>query len=152
MLDEPDVFLDFENLNRLCRSSTIIRARCLPVTHNRYLLQHCFNKILHLENTDLQEFDGTYGAYRCALLREKLALRLQHIEEQAEIARTEQMVESLRKRATLMVNPTIGQAVNAKQSQLERLLARQIKAPFIEVREPLITLRRLQWTAAPPQR
>lgn len=39
-----------------------------------------------------------------------------------------------------MVNPTIGQAVNAKQSQLERLLARQIKAPFIEVREPQITL------------
>ena len=37
-----------------------------------------------------------------------------------------------------MVNPTIGQAVNAKQSQLDRLLARQIKAPFIEVREPHI--------------
>ncbi len=139
VLDEPDVFLDFENLNRLCRLINDYPGTLLAVTHNRYLLQHCFNKILHLENTDLQEFDGTYGAYRCALLREKLALRLQHIEEQAEIARTEQMVESLRKRATLMVNPTIGQAVNAKQSQLERLLARQIKAPFIEVREPQIT-------------
>lgn len=140
VLDEPDVFLDFENLNGLCRLINEYPGTLLAVTHNRYLLQHCFNKILHLENTDLQEFDGTYGAYRCALLREKLALRLQHIEEQAEIARTEQMVESLRKRATLMVNPTIGQAVNAKQSQLERLLARQIKAPFIEVREPRITL------------
>ena len=140
VLDEPDVFLDFENLNGLCRLINDYPGTLLAVTHNRYLLQHCFNKILHLENTDLQEFDGTYGAYRCALLREKLALRLQHIEEQAEIARTEQMVASLRKRATLMVNPTIGQAVNAKQSQLERLLARQIKAPFIEVREPQITL------------
>lgn len=140
VLDEPDVFLDFENLNGLCRLINDYPGTLLAVTHNRYLLQHCFNKILHLENTDLQEFDGTYGAYRCALLREKLALRLQHIEEQAEIARTEQMVESLRKRATLMVNPTIGQAVNAKQSQLERLLARQIKAPFIEVREPQIKL------------
>lgn len=140
VLDEPDVFLDFENLNGLCRLINGYPGTLLAVTHNRYLLQHCFNKILHLENTDLQEFDGTYGAYRCALLREKLVLRLQHIEEQAEIARTEQMVESLRKRATLMVNPTIGQAVNAKQSQLERLLERQIKAPFIEVREPLITL------------
>ena len=140
VLDEPDVFLDFENLNGLCRLINDYPGTLLAVTHNRYLLQHCFNKILHLENTDLQEFDGTYGAYRCALLREKLVLRLQHIEEQAEIARTEQMVESLRKRATLMVNPTIGQAVNAKQSQLERLLARQIKAPFIEVREPQIKL------------
>ena len=50
------------------------------------------------------------------------------------------MVELLRKRATLMVNPTIGQAVNAKQSQLDRLRGRQIQAPFIEVREPRITL------------
>ncbi len=140
VLDEPDVFLDFENLNGLCRLINAYRGTLLAVTHNRYLLNHCFDQILHLENGDLQEFDGSYAAYRCAVLREKLNLRLQHIEEQEEIARTEQMVETLRKRATLMVNPTIGQAVNAKQSQLERLLARQIKAPFIEVREPQITL------------
>ncbi len=140
VLDEPDVFLDFENLNGLCKLINAYRGTLLAVTHNRYLLNHCFDQILHLENGDLQEFDGSYAAYRCAVLREKLNLRLQHIEEQEEIARTEQMVEILRKRATLMVNPTIGQAVNAKQSQLERLLARQIKAPFIEVREPQITL------------
>lgn len=140
ILDEPDVFLDFENLNGLCRLINNYAGTLLVVTHNRYLLNHCFNKILHLENGELQEFDGTYSAYRCAILREKLELRLQHIEEQDEIARTEQMVEILRKRATLMVNPTIGQAVNAKQSQLDRLLARQIKAPFIEVREPKIRL------------
>ena len=138
VLDEPDVFLDFENLNGLCRLINGFKGTILAVTHNRYLLNHCFNKILHLENGDLQEFDGTYSEYRCRLLREKIELKLQHIEEQEEIARTEEMVEILRKRATLMVNPTIGQAVNAKQSQLDRLLARQIKAPFIEVREPHI--------------
>lgn len=138
VLDEPDVFLDFENLNGLCRLVNGFKGTILAVTHNRYLLNHCFNKILHLENGDLQEFDGTYSEYRCAIFREKLNLSIQHIEEQEEIARTEEMVEILRKRATLMVNPTIGQAVNAKQSQLDRLLARQIKAPFIEVREPHI--------------
>ena len=138
VLDEPDVFLDFENLNGLCRLINGFKGTILAVTHNRYLLNHCFNKILHLENGDLQEFDGTYSEYRCAIFREKLNLSIQHIEEQEEIARTEEMVEILRKRATLMVNPTIGQAVNAKQSQLDRLLARQIKAPFIEVCEPHI--------------
>lgn len=138
VLDEPDVFLDFENLNGLCRLINGFKGTILAVTHNRYLLNHCFDKILHLENGDLQEFDGTYSEYRCRLLREKIELKLQHIDEQEEIARTEEMVEILRKRATLMVNPTIGQAVNAKQSQLDRLLARQIKAPFIEVREPHI--------------
>lgn len=138
VLDEPDVFLDFENLNGLCQLVNGFKGTILAVTHNRYLLNHCFNKILHLENGDLQEFDGTYSEYRCAIFREKLNLSIQHIEEQEEIARTEEMVEILRKQATLMVNPTIGQAVNAKQSQLDRLLARQIKAPFIEVREPHI--------------
>ena len=140
VLDEPDVFLDFANLNSLCQLINQYKGTLLVVTHNRYLLNHCFNKILHLENGDIQEFDGNYTEYRCAGFREKLKLRIQNIEEQEEIARTERMVEIRRKRASDMVNPEIGKAVNAKQSQLDRLLARQIKAPFIEVREPEIVL------------
>ena len=140
ILDEPDVFLDFGNLNSLCQLINEYKGTILVITHNRYLLNHCFNKILHLEDCDLQEFDGSYFEYRCTQLREKLKLKIQNIEEQAEIARTQEMVDILRKRATLMVNPVIGSAVNAKQSQLDRLVARQIKAPFIEVREPQIVL------------
>lgn len=140
ILDEPDVFLDFANLNSLCQLINGYKGTMMVVTHNRYLLNHCFNKILHLENGDLQEFDGTYTEYRCSILREKLMLKLQNIEEQEEIERTQEMVNILRKRATLLVNPTIGRAVNAKQTQLDRLRARQIKAPFIEVREPEISL------------
>ena len=107
------------------------KGTLLVITHNRYLLNHCFNKILHLENGELQEFDGNYTEYRCSILREKLKLRIQNLEEQAEIARTEEMVDILRTRATLMANPVIGRSVNAKQTQLDRLLARQIKTPFI---------------------
>lgn len=140
VLDEPDVFLDFGNLNSLCRLINGYKGTLLVITHNRYLLNHCFNKILHLENGDLQEYDGNYTEYRCAVLREKLKLKIQSIEEQEEIERTQEMVDILRRRATLMVNPVIGSAVNAKQSQLDRLRARQIKAPFIEVREPEIVL------------
>lgn len=140
VLDEPDVFLDFANLHSLSQLINSYKGTLLVVTHNRYLLNHCFNKILHLENCDLQEFDGTYPEYRCAQLGEKLKLKIQSIEEQEEIERTQEMVDILRRRATLMVNPVIGQSVNAKQSQLDRLLARQIKAPFIEVREPQIVL------------
>lgn len=140
VMDEPDVFLDFGNLNSLCQLINEYRGTLLVITHNRYLLDHCFNKILHLENGDIQEFDGTYTEYRCAVSREKAKLKLQSIEEQEEIERTQEMVDILRKRATLMVNPVIGRSVNAKQSQLDRLMARQIKAPFIEIREPEIML------------
>ena len=140
VLDEPDVFLDFGNLGGLAQLINEYEGTMLVITHNRYLLNHCFNKILHLENGDLQEFDGTYSEYRCSILREKLALKLQNIEEQEEIARTQELVDILRKRATEKVNPVIGRSVNAKQSQLDRLVARQIKAPFIEIREPEIVL------------
>ena len=51
------------------------------------------------------------GARSC---REKLALKLQNIEEQDEIARTQEMVDILRKRASEKVNPVIGRSVNAK--------------------------------------
>lgn len=140
ILDEPDVFLDFGNLNSLCSLINGYQGTLLVITHNRYLLNHCFNKILHLENTELQEFDGNYTEYRISQLREKLRLRVQNLAEEDEIQRTQEMVNILRKRATDMVNPVIGKSVNAKQSQLNRLRARQIKAPFIEIRQPDIVL------------
>ena len=140
ILDEPDVFLDFANLNSLCQLINGYKGTMLVVTHNRYLLNHCFNKIIHLENCDLQEFDGTYTEYRCSQLAEKLRVKAASLADEEEIARTQEMVDILRKRATLMVNPVIGKSVNAKQSQLDRLRARQIKAPFIEIREPEIVL------------
>ena len=138
VLDEPDVFLDFGNLNRLCKLINGYKGTLLAITHNRYLLNHCFNKILHLEDGDIQEYDGSYSEYRCSQLKEKLKLKQQSIEEQEEIYRTEKMVDALRIRATIVANPTLGNAVNAKQTQLDRLLARQIKEPFIELREPFI--------------
>lgn len=138
VLDEPDVFLDFGNLNRLCKLINGYKGTLFAITHNRYLLNHCFNKILHLEDSDIQEYDGSYSEYRCSQLKEKLKLKQQSIEEQEEIYRTEKMVDALRIRATIVANPTLGNAVNAKQTQLDRLLARQIKEPFIELREPLI--------------
>ncbi len=140
ILDEPDVFLDFGNLGSLCKLINSYKGTMLVITHNRYLLNHCFDKVLHIEDCDLQEFNGSYSEYRCVQLREKLELRIRADEDQEEIQRTEEMVERLRKKATLMVNPTIGRSVNAKQTQLDRLLEGQIKGPFIEVREPWIEL------------
>ncbi|WP_419023517.1 ATP-binding cassette domain-containing protein [Emergencia sp.] len=140
ILDEPDVFLDFANLNSLCQLVNGYQGTLLVITHNRYLLNHCFNKILHLENGDVQEYDGSYTEYRCTILKEKLELKLQNLAEQEAIEHTAELVDILRHRATVMVNPVIGRSVNAKQSQLDRLRARQIKEPFIEVREPEIVL------------
>ena len=140
IMDEPDAFLDFANLNKLCDIINNYKGALLVITHNRYLLNHCFKKILHLENGDIQEFDGSYSEYRASLLRKKLDLKLQVAEEQAEIERTEKMVARLRANATAMDNASLGRAVHAKQTQLDRLRSRSIKEPFLELREPNIQL------------
>ena len=140
IMDEPDVFLDFENLNGLCELINTYKGTMLVVTHNRYLLNHCFNKILHLENTDIQEFDGNYVDYNFALLQKKVEMQEQAAAEEEEIKRTEAMVDRMRTKATNASIASLGRALHAKQTHLDRLRARKIKEPFVDIRQPIITL------------
>ncbi len=140
IMDEPDVFLDFGNLNGLCQLINSYKGTILVITHNRYLLNHCFNKILHLENADIQEFDGSFIEYNVSLLKKKIELQELAAADQEEIERTRAMVKRLREKATRFDNASFGRTVHAKQTQLDRLEARQIKEPFVEIRQPEILL------------
>ena len=138
IMDEPDVFLDFEHMNGLCDLINSYEGTMLVITHNRYLLNHCFNKILHLEDGDIQEFDGNFVEYNFMLLKKKIEMQEQVHEEQEEIARTEKVVDKMRTKATMYSIASLGRAVHAKQTYLDRLRARAIKAPFVEMRLPKI--------------
>jgi len=138
IMDEPDVFLDFENMNGLCDLINSYEGTLLVITHNRYLLNHCFNKILHLEDADIQEFEGNFVEYNFMLLQKKIEMQEQVHEEQEEIARTEKVVDRMRTKATQYSIASLGRAVHAKQTYLDRLRARAIKAPFVEMRLPKI--------------
>jgi ATP-binding cassette subfamily F protein 3 len=137
-MDEPDVFLDFEHMNGLCELINSYEGTLLVITHNRYLLNHCFDKILHLEDADIQEFEGNFVEYNFMLLKKKIEMQEQVHEEQEEIARTEQVVDRMRTKATQYSIASLGRAVHAKQTYLDRLRARAIKAPFVEMRLPKI--------------
>ena len=76
IMDEPDVFLDFENLNGLRDLINAYRGTMLVVTHSRYLLSHCFDRIWHLENGDLQEFEGNFTEYSYSRLQKKIDLQI----------------------------------------------------------------------------
>ena len=140
IMDEPDVFLDFDNLNGLRQLINSYKGTILVITHNRYLLNHCFNKILHLEDTDIQEFDGSFIDYNFELLQKKIELQEQAAADREELERTRAMVNRLRAKATRFDNASFGRTVHAKQTQLDRLEARMIKEPFVEVRQPKIVL------------
>lgn len=138
IMDEPDVFLDFEHMNGLCDLINSYEGTLLVITHNRYLLNHCFNKILHLEDADVQEFDGNFVEYNFMLLQKKIEMQEKVHEEQEEIVRTEKVVDRMRTKATQYSIASLGRAVHAKQTYLDRLRARAIKAPFVEMRVPKI--------------
>lgn len=138
IMDEPDVFLDFENLNALKQLINSHKGILLIITHSRYLLNHCFNKIIHLENKELQEFDGRYIDYNFSLLQKKIELQELAVADTLEIERNEQLIEKLRFIATNNSEAARGKSLNARVKIQERLEARRIKAPFVDIKQPLI--------------
>ncbi|GAU79625.1 ABC-F family ATP-binding cassette domain-containing protein [Fusibacter sp. 3D3] len=141
IMDEPDVFLDFENLNALKDLINAHKGIMLVITHNRYLLNHCFNKIIHLENKELQEFDGRYIDYNFSLLQKKIELQELAIADNIEIERNEILIEKLRKIATSDSEAARGKSLKARVKIQERLEARRIKEPFVEIKQPNIRLK-----------
>ncbi|MEO2212923.1 ATP-binding cassette domain-containing protein [Paenibacillus amylolyticus] len=138
IMDEPDVFLDFENLNALKKLINSHKGMLLVVTHNRYLLNHCFNKIIHLENTELQEFDGRYIDYNFSLLQSKIELQEIAVAEAEEIERYDHIIDNLREIATYNSEASRGRALKARVKFQERLEARRIKEPFVDIKQPNI--------------
>ena len=140
IMDEPDVFLDFENLNGLRDLINAYKGTMLVVTHSRYLLSHCFDTIWHLENGDMQVFEGSFEEYNCSRLQKKIDLKLASMADEEEIQRVSELVERLREIATETAEAQHGRTLKGKVSYLNRLLSRQIKAPFVEIRQPDIRL------------
>jgi ATP-binding cassette subfamily F protein 3 len=141
IMDEPDVFLDFENLAALKALIHSHKKTLLVITHNRYLLNHCFNKILHLENMELQEFDGNYIDYNFSLLQTKIELQELAVADTLEIERNQKLIDKLRLVATNNSEPANGKSLKARVKIQERLEARRIKAPFVEIKQPDIVLK-----------
>jgi ATPase components of ABC transporters with duplicated ATPase domains len=138
IMDEPDVFLDFKRLNALRNLINAHKGTLLIITHNRYLLNHCFNKILHMENMEIQEFNGTYTEYNYELLAMKIDLQEAAAADQEEIDRQSKILDKTRAKATAMDNASLGRAVHARQTIVDRLKARKTKAPFLDIKQPEI--------------
>ncbi|MCF0150261.1 MAG: ABC-F family ATP-binding cassette domain-containing protein, partial [Firmicutes bacterium] len=132
IMDEPDVFLDFENLVGLTRLINGYEGTILVITHNRLLLNQCFDKILHLENRQLQTFPGSFTEYQRALLETKIDM-LEHaakFDEFMDIQRAN--IERMRDDATEKADPRKGRQLKARVSYLERLKVMKGSYPFIE--------------------
>ena len=149
IMDEPDVFLDFENLNGLRDLINAYKGTLLVVTHSRYLLAHCFDRIWHLENGDLQEFEGNFTEYNYSRLQKKIDQKVKATADEEEIQRINELIERIRKDASEIVDPSLGRTLKGKVSYLKHLQGWQIKAPFVEIRQPDIHLPDVENPEAP---
>jgi len=140
VMDEPDVFLDFDNLKGLKNLISTYEGTLLVATHNRYLLNHCFNHILQIEDRYIQEFDGTYTDFCFTQLQMKIVQQELSQKESAFIAFEERVVERMRDDASKYPDLKKGKTLHARVSYLERWKARHVEEPYIESRKPVIRL------------
>lgn len=132
IMDEPDVFLDFENLVSLTRMINRYDGTILAVTHSRLLLSQCFDKILDIENKGIREFPGTFAEYSSWILETKIGL-FEHCRDFDEfIEKQEDIVKRVGELASAMAIPRLGRQVKARATYLERLKKMRGEDPFLE--------------------
>ncbi len=61
--DEPTNHLDVETIEKFEDEINKKNNACIIISHDRYLLNHVTNKIIHIENGDIISFQGTYLEY-----------------------------------------------------------------------------------------
>lgn len=132
VMDEPDVFLDFDNLIGLTRLINEYEGTILAITHSRLLLSQCFNKILHIENLRLNMFPGTYAEYSQSLLETKIDLFERKKETDDLIIAQKIVIERLRDSAEFTSDPKKGRQLRARKHFLERIYDNKGEDAFLE--------------------
>lgn len=134
IMDEPDAFLDFNNMESLRNIINSYKKALIVITHNRYILNHCFNNILSLEDGIMEQFEGNYVQFGFEMLGKKIDDLELSIADELEIRRNEILVEKLRMLATLSDDPKRGAALKGRVTMLERLKKNKHKSPFVNTK------------------
>lgn len=133
IMDEPDVFLDFENLIGLVHLINSYDGTVLTITHSRLLLSQCFDKVLHIENMQLQEYAGSYPEYSRWLLETRIDVFEVTKDFDDYIEAQQQLVNRLRKGAEFTSDPKKGKQLQARKKLVERMKNLRGEDPFLEI-------------------
>ena len=99
-LDEPTNHLDIGTLKWLEQYIKSYEGSVVLISHDRYFLDQCVNRIFELENKQLTVYNGNYTFYA----REKKEKYLSHLKayekQQKEIKRQEDMIRRFKERGT----------------------------------------------------
>ena len=95
-----------------------------------WIKQVCSNGVF--DEMDLENYEGTDKRAADAFA--------EMCRPKEEIARNEALIEILREKATYNAEASRGRALKARVKIQERLEARRIKAPFVDIKQPYINL------------
>jgi ATPase subunit of ABC transporter with duplicated ATPase domains len=124
LLDEPTNHLDTDAKSWLMRFLRSYRGALLVVSHDLVLLDEAITRILHLDETHIDEYRGTYSQYRTARKEDEIRMGKLAGRQQAEIRRLSTLADSMR-------GQTVRRARVAKSidTRVEKLKTRSVTAP-----------------------
>jgi ATPase subunit of ABC transporter with duplicated ATPase domains len=124
LLDEPTNHLDNDAKRWLMGFLRDFRGALLVVSHDLDLLDEAITRVLHLDETELIEYKGTYSQYRAARKADEERRRRLASRQLAEIRRLSDLADTMR-------HQTAKRARTAKSldKRVERLRAQSITPP-----------------------
>lgn len=100
MLDEPTNHLDLSMLSWLENYLSNYKGTLIVVSHDRYFLDRIVTRIFDMNEGTLDAYDGNYSEYLVKKEERMEVLRREYANQQAEIARQEEMIRRFRQHGT----------------------------------------------------
>jgi ATPase subunit of ABC transporter with duplicated ATPase domains len=100
LLDEPTNHLDTDAKAWLMRFLSSYRGALLVVSHDLVLLDEAITRVLHLDETRLREYRGTYSQYKTARREDEMRLGKLAGRQHSEIRRLSTLADAMRGQST----------------------------------------------------
>jgi ATPase subunit of ABC transporter with duplicated ATPase domains len=117
LLDEPTNHLDTDAKHWLMGFLRNYRGALLVVSHDLELLDEAITRVLHLDESRMIEYRGTYTQYRTARAADEVRLRKQADAQAAEIKRLQSFVDRFGAKAT---KATAAQSMEKRIARIQR--------------------------------
>ncbi len=130
-LDEPDSFLDLENIDVLNDVLNNFKGAYIMVSHNRYFLDNCCSYIINIENCEMKKYKGNYSQFTFNLLNTKIAEQKKAFEDKREVKRQEEIVKRFREYASRSSDKSKGRMLRSRVAYLNRFKRNMQLSPYV---------------------
>ncbi len=113
ILDEPTNHLDASARDAIEAALMDFKGTIIAVTHDRYFLTHCINKIFEIENGKINIFEGNYELYK----QKKYG-----IDEEEEVDKDFKTSKSLKKADNIKNNNLLKNKIEKERDEIESVI------------------------------